>query len=105
MIARQRAVISSSASSQLIGANLPSPLAPIRRSGVSRRSGECTSSASRLTLAQANPAVNGCSGSPSMRTHPAVLDLGQQRAHVRAIMRANDANRFQNTTSRSAGRF
>ena len=51
-----------------IGANLPSPLAPMRRSGVWMRSGECTSSASRLTLAQANPAVKGCSGSPLMRT-------------------------------------
>ena len=64
----QRAVISSSAASQVIGANLPSPLAPMRRSGVARRSGECTSSASRLTLAQAKPAVNGWSGSPSTRT-------------------------------------
>jgi hypothetical protein len=67
MIACQRAMISSSAASQLIGANLPSPLAPVRRKGVSSRSGEWTSSASRLTLAQANPAVNGCSGSPLMR--------------------------------------
>ena len=32
-----------------------------------KRSGECTRSASRLTLAQANPAVNGCSGSPRTR--------------------------------------
>jgi hypothetical protein len=29
---------------------------------------ECTSSVSRLTLAQAKPAVKGCSGSPWMRT-------------------------------------
>src|SRR5438552_7583915 len=67
MIVFHRPVISSSAASQLIGANLASPLAPIRRSGVSRRSGECTSSASRLTLAQAKPAVKGCSGSPLTR--------------------------------------
>src|SRR4051794_13377238 len=68
MIDPQREAISSSASSQLMGANLPSPLAPVRRSGVWMRSGECTSSMSRLTLAQANPAVKGCSGSPLMRS-------------------------------------
>src|SRR5262245_43005046 len=68
MIDVQRDVISSSAASQVIGANLPSPLAPMRCSGVAIRSGECTSSASRFTLAQAKPAVNGWSGSPSIRT-------------------------------------
>ena len=62
-----RDVISSSAASQVIGANFPSPFAPTRRSGVARRSGEWTSSASRFTLAQAKPAVNGWSGSPSTR--------------------------------------
>src|SRR5437763_10351281 len=68
MTACQRETISSSASSQPIGANLPSPLAPVRRSGFCRRSGECTSSMSRFTLAQAKPAVKGCSGSPLMRS-------------------------------------
>jgi len=59
MIDVQRDAISSSAASHEIGANLPSPFAPRRRSGVAIRSGEWTSSASRLTLAQAKPAVNG----------------------------------------------
>src|SRR3984957_17754185 len=67
MIACHLPAISSSAAAQEIGANFPSPLAPTRRSGVARRSGECTSSWSRFTLAQANPAVNGWSGSPLMR--------------------------------------
>ena len=57
MIAFQRLVISSSAASQLIGVNSPLPFGPTRRSGVRSRSGECTVSMSRLTLAQANPAV------------------------------------------------
>src|ERR1700733_11605469 len=68
MMECQREVISSSAASQVIGVNLPSPLAPRRRSGVAMRSGECTSSASRFTLAQAKPAGNGWSGLPSTRT-------------------------------------
>ncbi len=37
--------------------------------------------------------------------HPPVLDPRQQRAHVGAIMRAHHPHRFQNTTSRSTGRF
>ena len=40
MMACQRPTISSSASSQVIGAKRPSPLAPARRSGVAMRSGE-----------------------------------------------------------------
>src|ERR1043166_4353327 len=31
--------------------------------------------------------------------YAAVFDLGQQRAHVRAVMRADDANRFHNPRS------
>src|SRR5271155_123520 len=64
MIEFHLAAISSTASSHPMEANLPSPLAPIRRRGVAIRSGELTSSASRLVLAQAKPAVNGWSGSP-----------------------------------------
>ena len=52
-------VISSSASSQVIGLNWPEPFGPVRRSGVLMRSGELTRSASRLTFPQANPAVYG----------------------------------------------
>src|ERR1700681_3351676 len=63
-IALHLAVISSNASSQPTGANLPVLLGRIRRSGVASRSGELTSSASRLVLAHAKPAVNGWSGSP-----------------------------------------
>src|SRR5271170_6856473 len=64
MIEFHLAAISSTASSHPMEANLPSPLAPIRRRGVAIRSGEMTSSASRLVLAQAKPEVNGWSGSP-----------------------------------------
>ena len=46
----------------------PRPWARCGAAASAMRSGECTSSASRLTLAQANPAVNGCSGSPRMRS-------------------------------------
>ena len=64
MMACQRPTISSSAWAHEIGSKRPSPLAPVRRSGVSTRSGEWTHSCSRLTLAQAKPAVIGWSGSP-----------------------------------------
>jgi hypothetical protein len=35
--------------------------------------------------------------------HAAALDLGQQRAHVRTVMRADDANRFHSTLSARHG--
>ena len=57
MIACQFDVISSSASSQVIGLNWPEPFGPVRFSGVAMRSGEFTRSASRLTFPQAKPAV------------------------------------------------
>jgi hypothetical protein len=41
------------------GCEIAPPLGPRRFSGVVRRSGEFTNSASRLTLAQAKPAVKG----------------------------------------------
>src|ERR1044072_881787 len=68
MIDFHLAVISSSASSQVIALNWPDPLGPVRLSGVLMRSGELTRSASRLTFPQADPAVYGCSGSPCTRT-------------------------------------
>ena len=57
MIAFHLVVISSSASSQVIGLNWPAPLGPVRFSGVVMRSGEFTRSASRFTFPQAKPAV------------------------------------------------
>ena len=57
MIVFHLVAISSSAASQVIGANWPEPLGPVRLRGVVRRSGEFTRSASRLTLPQAKPAV------------------------------------------------
>jgi len=57
MIAFHFAVISSSASSQVIALNWPEPLGPVRFSGVAMRSGEFTASASRFTFPQAKPAV------------------------------------------------
>src|SRR5262249_35776140 len=68
MIVFHSATISPSAASHVMGVKTPSPFAPVRLSGVASRSGECTSSASRLTLAQAKPAVKGWSGSPWIRT-------------------------------------
>src|SRR4051812_49971293 len=110
MIDPQREAISSSASSQLMGANLPSPLAPVRRSGVWRRAGECTSSASRLTLAQAKPAVKGCSGSPLMRStrpsstsanseHRSEEHTSELQSHVNLVCRLLLEKKKKNTTS------
>ncbi len=45
MMSRQRAAISPTASSHVIGSKRPVPLAPARRRGVSTRRGECTRSA------------------------------------------------------------
>ena len=64
MTARQRRAISPMASSQVIRANSPRPFGPVRRSGVSTRSGEWTRSAYSRTLPQITPCVKGCAGLP-----------------------------------------
>src|SRR5712691_2615440 len=106
MIERHRATISSSAASQLIGANLPSPFLPMRRSGVVNRSGECTISASRLTLAQAKPAVKGWSGSPLMRfTRPSSTSANSEHISGQSCaqtIRTVSMRRFCHSESRDA---
>src|SRR4051794_23921559 len=54
----------SSASSQEMRSKRPSPLAPTRLSGCSRRSGALVCSRYPLTFAHSAPAVNGCSRLP-----------------------------------------
>src|SRR5882724_7489758 len=59
----------SSASSQDTGAKRPSPLAPMRRSGVCRRPGPCTHSGYEpATLVQITPAVYGLAREPRIFT-------------------------------------
>ena len=94
MIARQRAAISSSASSQVIGANLPSPLAPVRRSGVVEALRRVHQLGVAVDLGAGEAGGERLVGIALDAHDAAVLDLGQQRAHVGAIMRADDANRF-----------
>src|SRR5437667_1606790 len=82
MMARQRATMVASASSQEIGVNSPAPsedggpatpdphtpFGPTRLRGRSTRSGECTRSAYARTLPQITPCVNGWSGFPVTST-------------------------------------
>ena len=94
MICFHRPVISSSASSQLIGANLPSPFgadAAQRRADALRRMHELGVA---IDLGAGEPGGERLLRVAAHAPHAAVLDLGEQRAHVRAVMRADDANGF-----------
>src|SRR2546422_9806990 len=61
----KRAWIRSSASAHAIGANVPAPLAPVRRSGVVSRPGPWTNSGyDSGTFAHSTPAVSGFAREP-----------------------------------------
>ena len=99
MIAFHLAAISSSASSQVIGLNWPEPLGPVRLQRRRDALGRVHQVGVAVDLAAGEARRVGMIGVALDAHDLAVLDMGDERAHVGAIVRTNDSNRLHHTVS------
>ena len=99
MIAFHLAVISSSAWSQVIGVNWPEPFGPLRLSGVSDALGRVHQVGVAVHFSAGETRRVGVIGVALDAHDLAVLDMGDERAHVGAIVRTDNSNGLHHTVS------
>ena len=85
MIACQRAVISSSAASQVIGSNCPLPFGPTRRSGVASRIRSVTSGAPSLIGDTTRPGCTALTRIPQVANSSDAVLVSPRSAHLLAL--------------------
>ena len=100
MIAFHLAVISSSASSQVIGVNWPEPFGAAALQRRRDALGRIHQVGVAVDLSAGEARRVGMVGVALDAHDLAVLDMGDERAHVGAIVRTNDSNYFTTPSPR-----